>query len=195
MSVEAIKFTRFTAASDVWSFAMLVWEVMTLAEAPYSAIPNVELVTALKVEGHRLLAPAGCPASVYGLLLECWHLDPNARPTFPQIETRLHTAYLAVAAPDGAADAGTNTAGSPQYMRMMLGWRCLQGCLPGGLLRGGGLAGHDNRPEQQAYDGPASASFSVPHALGAADGSAPPRGMAAPEAVTWDFAGRPAAAG
>ena len=37
-------------------------------------------------------APAGCPAAVYDLLLERGQLDPSTRPTFAQIDARLHTA-------------------------------------------------------------------------------------------------------
>ena len=196
MSVEAIEYVRFTAASDVWSFGVLVWEVLMLAEKPYSDIPNVELVTALKVEGRRLPAPAGCPAAVYDLLLECWCLDPTTRPTFPQIEARLHTAYMVIATPCntvkvdpsnviagkgsaqgkpvGVVPTNTNgsapvyTAGSPTYM----GWRTCPGPSTVDIT-----TVCDYRGEQQAGQG---VTYAVPHELGAATGSVRSQQTASP---------------
>jgi len=89
MSPEAIEYARFTTASDVWSFAVLVWEVMSMAAIPYTTIRNAGLCQALQIDGYRLPAPEGCPAQIYELLLECWNLEASGRPSFAQIETRL----------------------------------------------------------------------------------------------------------
>ena len=96
MSPEAIEYVRFTTASDVWSFAVLLWEVMSMAAMPYTTIGNVGLCRALQIDGYRLPAPEGCPAQIYELLLECWNLEASARPSFAQIETRLHAIYVAI---------------------------------------------------------------------------------------------------
>ena len=90
MSPEAIEYVRFTTASDVWSFAVLVWEVLSMAATPYPTIGNSGLCHALQIDGYRLPAPKGCPAEIYELLLECWNLEASSRPSFAQIEERLH---------------------------------------------------------------------------------------------------------
>ena len=39
--------------------------------------------------GYRMQCPQGCPASLYEIMLECWHKDPMKRPTFETLQWKL----------------------------------------------------------------------------------------------------------
>ncbi|XP_030634662.1 ephrin type-A receptor 2a [Chanos chanos] len=85
---EAIACRKFTSASDVWSFGIVMWEVMSYGERPYWEMSNQEVMKAIN-EAFRLPAPMGCPAAVYQLMLECWMQDRSKRPRFVDIVNRL----------------------------------------------------------------------------------------------------------
>ena len=63
MSPEAIFDRVYTTHSDVWSFGILLWEVMTLGGTPYPSIPLEMMFDYLK-SGKRMSAPQGCPCEV-----------------------------------------------------------------------------------------------------------------------------------
>ena len=77
---------RFTAASDVWSFGLLVVEVFTDGGQPYPGMTVQEVLRRVGVEGYRHPAPGSCPAAVSGLMHRCCSLDPKLRPTFAQLQ-------------------------------------------------------------------------------------------------------------
>nr|CDJ87896.1 Ephrin receptor and Fibronectin and Tyrosine protein kinase and Sterile alpha motif homology 2 domain containing protein [Haemonchus contortus] len=83
-SPEAITHRKFTAASDVWSFGVLVWEVCSFGERPYWDWTNQKVISEIML-GYRLPAPMDCPAALHRLMLWCWRLDRHERPTFAQI--------------------------------------------------------------------------------------------------------------
>ncbi|XP_016100805.1 ephrin type-A receptor 2-like, partial [Sinocyclocheilus grahami] len=60
---EAIAYRKFTSASDVWSFGIVIWEVMSFGERPYWDMSNHEVMKSIN-EGFRLPAPMGCPSAV-----------------------------------------------------------------------------------------------------------------------------------
>lgn len=39
--------------------------------------------------GLRMLCPANCPSALYDIMLECWHKDPEKRPTFETLQWKL----------------------------------------------------------------------------------------------------------
>ncbi|KAK6028168.1 hypothetical protein OSTOST_05787 [Ostertagia ostertagi] len=83
-SPEAITHRKFTAASDVWSFGVLVWEVCSFGERPYWDWTNQKVISEIML-GYRLPAPMDCPIALHRLMLWCWRLDRHERPTFAQI--------------------------------------------------------------------------------------------------------------
>ena len=42
-ALEAIEYRKFTPASDVWSYGVLLWEIMSFAERPYWDWTNFEV--------------------------------------------------------------------------------------------------------------------------------------------------------
>uniref|UniRef100_A0A8C7U895 receptor protein-tyrosine kinase n=1 Tax=Oncorhynchus mykiss TaxID=8022 RepID=A0A8C7U895_ONCMY len=85
---EAIAYRKFTSASDVWSFGIVMWEVMAFGERPYWDMSNCEVMKAIN-EAFRLPAPMDCPSTVYQLMLQCWLQERSKRPRFPDIVSLL----------------------------------------------------------------------------------------------------------
>uniref|UniRef100_A0A3Q3MCE8 receptor protein-tyrosine kinase n=1 Tax=Mastacembelus armatus TaxID=205130 RepID=A0A3Q3MCE8_9TELE len=81
---EAIAYRKFTSASDVWSFGIVMWEVMAFGERPYWDMSNHEVMKAIN-EAFRLPAPMDCPSAIYQLMLQCWQHDRATRPRFSDI--------------------------------------------------------------------------------------------------------------
>ncbi|KAM7064258.1 macrophage-stimulating protein receptor isoform 3-T4 [Molossus nigricans] len=81
MALESLQTYRFTSKSDVWSFGVLLWELLTRGAPPYPHINPFDL-TQFLVQGRRLPQPEYCPNSLYAVMQRCWAADPAARPTF-----------------------------------------------------------------------------------------------------------------
>ncbi|XP_068700595.1 ephrin type-A receptor 4-like isoform X2 [Montipora foliosa] len=86
---EALHKRIFSSASDVWSYGILLWEIMSFAERPYWEWSNVEVVSRV-TSGYRLPPPQGCPKIIHSLMLDCWEAEKNKRPTFAEIVCRLN---------------------------------------------------------------------------------------------------------
>ena len=89
MAPETLFQRRYTTQSDVWSFGILLWEIMTLGAQPYPSVPSIERLFQLLRDGHRMERPQSCPVEVYLLMRECWNADPAHRPTFSRLVTEL----------------------------------------------------------------------------------------------------------
>ncbi|XP_078454879.1 ephrin type-A receptor 4-like [Lampetra fluviatilis] len=81
---EAIAFHKFTTASDVWSFGILMWEVMSYGERPYWNMTNQDVIQSIE-EGYRLPSPMDCPPALHQLMLDCWQKERTERPNSGQI--------------------------------------------------------------------------------------------------------------
>ncbi|XP_030078105.1 ephrin type-A receptor 2 [Microcaecilia unicolor] len=81
---EAISYRKFTSASDVWSYGIVMWEVMSYGERPYWELSNHEVMKAIN-EGFRLPTPMDCPSAIYQLMMQCWQQDRSRRPKFTDI--------------------------------------------------------------------------------------------------------------
>ncbi|XP_043069464.1 ephrin type-B receptor 1-B isoform X3 [Drosophila bipectinata] len=85
---EAIAFRKFTSASDVWSYGVVLWEVMSYGERPYWNWSNQDVIKSIE-KGYRLPAPMDCPEALYQLMLDCWQKQRTHRPTFASIVSTL----------------------------------------------------------------------------------------------------------
>lgn len=84
MAPEALFDRVYTTQSDVWSYGILLWEIMTLGGTPYPSVPVEKLFQLLK-DGHRMEKPQGCSTEVYTVMRECWNQSPYQRPTFAEL--------------------------------------------------------------------------------------------------------------
>ncbi|XP_034411121.1 ephrin type-B receptor 3 [Cyclopterus lumpus] len=85
---EAIAFRKFTSASDVWSYGIVMWEVVSYGERPYWDMSNQDVMTAVE-QDYRLPPPMDCPMVLHQLMLECWMKERNLRPKFSHIVSTL----------------------------------------------------------------------------------------------------------
>ncbi|GLD51251.1 ephrin type-B receptor 3-like isoform X1 [Lates japonicus] len=85
---EAIAFRKFTSASDVWSYGIVMWEVVSYGESPYWDMSNQDVMTAVE-QDYRLPPPMDCPMVLHQLMLECWMKERNLRPKFSRIVSTL----------------------------------------------------------------------------------------------------------
>ncbi|KAM3868606.1 ephrin type-B receptor 4a [Diretmus argenteus] len=103
---EAIAFRKFTSASDVWSYGIVMWEVMSFGERPYWDMSNQDVINAIE-QDYRLPPPPDCPTHLHQLMLDCWQKERSARPRFADIVSALdklirNPASLKIVAQEGA---------------------------------------------------------------------------------------------
>ncbi|XP_062420626.1 receptor tyrosine-protein kinase erbB-3-like isoform X2 [Pungitius pungitius] len=84
MALESIMFRRYTHQSDVWSYGVTVWEMMSFGAEPYSSVQPQEVPSLLE-KGERLSQPHICTIDVYMVMVKCWMIDENIRPTFKEL--------------------------------------------------------------------------------------------------------------
>jgi hypothetical protein len=75
---------RFTTASDVWAYGMLMVEVYTDGAKPFAHIP-FDSVFDWVGAGNQPQQPANCPPVVYATVQQCWSLDSSQRPSFAKL--------------------------------------------------------------------------------------------------------------
>lgn len=88
MAPEVIKSSTFSKGSDVWSYGVLLWELLT-GEAPYKGIDGLAVAYGVAVNKLTLPIPSTCPDPFAQLMSECWDQDPHRRPSFSSILAQL----------------------------------------------------------------------------------------------------------
>uniref|UniRef100_A0A8C1VSZ7 Tyrosine-protein kinase n=1 Tax=Cyprinus carpio TaxID=7962 RepID=A0A8C1VSZ7_CYPCA len=87
-ALEAIHENKFTIKSDVWSFGILLYEIVTFGQMPYPTMTNYQVVQQLP-KGYRMPCPLNCPKYLYDIMSECWKDSPADRPTFETLQWKL----------------------------------------------------------------------------------------------------------
>ncbi|CAM5095260.1 unnamed protein product [Natator depressus] len=93
-SPEAINFGSFTIKSDVWSFGILLMEIVTYGRTPYPGMSNPEVIRALE-RGYRMPRTENCPEELYDIMMRCWKTKPEDRPTFEYTQSVLEDFFTA----------------------------------------------------------------------------------------------------
>eukprot|EP00079_Xenopus_tropicalis_P035268 XP_017949039.1 PREDICTED: tyrosine-protein kinase receptor Tie-1 [Xenopus tropicalis] len=88
MAIESLNYSVYTTKSDVWSFGVLLWEIVSLGGTPYCGMTCAELYENLP-QGYRMEKPRNCDDEVYELMRQCWRDRPYERPPFSQISIQL----------------------------------------------------------------------------------------------------------
>ncbi|XP_065221336.1 discoidin domain-containing receptor 2 isoform X2 [Planococcus citri] len=103
MAWESVFLGKYTTKSDVWSFAVTLWEILTLArEPPYQELTDTEVMQNLSHLHHEnglfvYLPRPPCTKDIFDLMLECWRKQEAERPTFREIHLFLQRKNLGYA--------------------------------------------------------------------------------------------------
>ncbi|GIY81734.1 fibroblast growth factor receptor 4 [Caerostris darwini] len=90
---EVSNLNIFTSKSDIWAFGVLLWELFTLGGSPYVSLPTRDILPRV-MQGMRLPQPKGVFGDLFQLLLHCWELDADERPSFMELATSLQNMFL-----------------------------------------------------------------------------------------------------
>ena len=91
---EVAMYNCFTIKSDVWSFGVCLYELITYGSFPYLGMKNIQLLKALRT-GYRMPCPIDCPTQLYDVMMECWRGNPACRPTFHTLQQKLEEYFYA----------------------------------------------------------------------------------------------------
>ncbi|XP_070137052.1 tyrosine-protein kinase Fer isoform X4 [Drosophila bipectinata] len=81
---EALNFGKYTSLCDVWSYGILMWEIFSKGDTPYSGMSNSRARERIDT-GYRMPTPENTPPEMYRLMLKCWAADAESRPHFDEI--------------------------------------------------------------------------------------------------------------
>ncbi|PNF22937.1 Tyrosine kinase receptor Cad96Ca [Cryptotermes secundus] len=84
MAPESLYDNIFSVKSDVWSFGVLIWEIVTLGSTPYPGLAAAEVMRKVR-DGYRLDKPEHCRRELYNIMYYCWDKDPKERPSFNEL--------------------------------------------------------------------------------------------------------------
>ncbi|PRP78274.1 LRR receptor-like serine/threonine-protein kinase GSO1-like [Planoprotostelium fungivorum] len=91
MSPEAILHSQYSTKSDVFSFGVTVWEIITVDE-PWAEMDAISVAMHVVASpNHRLSVPQGTVPLLSQMMTACWKTDPIDRPTFEEICDALRT--------------------------------------------------------------------------------------------------------
>ena len=88
LAPESLRELTFSVKSDVWSFGVIVYELVTHGGKPYPQLKN-EQVKSFVCGTRRMLRPEGCPEDVYALMSNCWACYGKVRPSFSFLQDHL----------------------------------------------------------------------------------------------------------
>jgi fyn-related kinase len=82
---EAAIYNRFSVKSDVWSFGIVLTEIVTHGRTPYPSMSNQEVLQQVS-HSYRMPQPPNCPDKLYQIMLNCWKKNEEERPTFEALK-------------------------------------------------------------------------------------------------------------
>ncbi|XP_065905864.1 muscle, skeletal receptor tyrosine protein kinase-like isoform X2 [Dysidea avara] len=88
MAPESIMYGKFTMATDVWSFGVVMWEVFTYGQQPYVGLTDEEVIASVTKQ-ETLEPPTGCPLQVKKVMTQCWSQSPGSRSNFSKLHTTI----------------------------------------------------------------------------------------------------------
>ncbi len=92
MAPEVLRGEKFNESCDVYSFAVVMWELLT-GDCPWGDVSPDALTNLVGFQGKRLAVPrqvpARCPDDYIGLMVHCWHQAPSRRPKMREAQERL----------------------------------------------------------------------------------------------------------
>ncbi|KAJ1187282.1 hypothetical protein NDU88_004059, partial [Pleurodeles waltl] len=111
MAPEVIRNEPVSEKVDIWSFGVLLWELLT-GEVPYKDVDSSAIIWGVGSNSLHLPVPSTCPDGFKILMKQTWQSKPRNRPSFRQILMHLDI-------------ASADVLGTPQetYFKSQAEWR------------------------------------------------------------------------
>ena len=97
MAPEVIKHAKYDERIDVFSFGVILWELLT-SRLPYADMPSLAAAAGVVERGLRPPVPPDAPPAVADLMQRCWAAEATARPPFTQVCEELAAARASLEA-------------------------------------------------------------------------------------------------
>ena len=81
--------SNYSEFSDVYSMGVLMWQVCSSGEIPYSSSVTNGEVRQRKLRDEKLLRPVSCNDRIWSIMQDCWHNEPSLRYQFSDMKIRL----------------------------------------------------------------------------------------------------------
>ncbi|KDP25496.1 hypothetical protein JCGZ_20652 [Jatropha curcas] len=88
MAPEILRNEPSDEKSDVFSFGVILWELMTVS-IPWINLNSIQVVGVVGFMDRRLELPEGLDPQVTSIIRDCWRSDPEQRPSFEEIIHRM----------------------------------------------------------------------------------------------------------
>jgi len=85
---EVLRNSAYSVSADVYSFAMVLWELIT-RQSLYPGIPPFQIIFTVGTQGLRPTIPPTCNPALASLIQDCWAEDPSQRPSFVSLADRI----------------------------------------------------------------------------------------------------------
>lgn len=94
MAPEVLSSQRYDEKADVYSFAIILWEMLT-GEVPYRGLRDIQVAMTVINQNNRPKIPKNCPPNLSKFIRLCWSTDPDKRPEFKKIVKVLESGAFA----------------------------------------------------------------------------------------------------
>ncbi|KYB28864.1 Tyrosine-protein kinase-like otk [Tribolium castaneum] len=82
---EAVYEDEYSTKSDVYSFAVVIWEIFNQGELPFPKMNDTSFLNKLKEKKLEWKPHSSTPESLQKLQASCWDSNPQNRPTFSEL--------------------------------------------------------------------------------------------------------------
>ncbi|KAH9488826.1 hypothetical protein Btru_058717 [Bulinus truncatus] len=89
---ECLYYHKFDSKSDVWSFGITMWEIMSNGARPYDRKKPQQILQFIE-SGNRLSKPRNCDEKIYKIMLNCWEMHKEDRPRFCKLKSELQRLF------------------------------------------------------------------------------------------------------
>ncbi|XP_055305946.1 vascular endothelial growth factor receptor 2-like [Sitodiplosis mosellana] len=127
LSPETIEKSIFSTPSDVWSFGVVLWELFSLGTLPYMGVDDHHDLHRKLVNGYRLEKPHHSTTTIYNIMLSCWRMNAELRPTFNDLEDKIYrllernvaNQYIDLNEPYLKANMNPLHSGQKEYLKLL----------------------------------------------------------------------------
>ncbi|KAJ8050795.1 Tyrosine kinase receptor Cad96Ca [Holothuria leucospilota] len=114
---ETIFFHQYSEQADVWSLAVLLWEIYSLGDIPYAGLKSEDIEKKIR-NGTYLSQPLHCPGGVFGMMLASWDISPQKRPIFENFAEALRKILLSLKEQHSESGGNAGLTVDPTYFTL-----------------------------------------------------------------------------